>query len=345
MLTAQIQQAAGAKPVLVAQRGADLFRRKGTAFAADGNHGRQCAAGQSAGAEHEIQHADGFAAPSVFQQRQRQKRVDAERLFGNEYAPIRRQRRAEERAIQRVVEVGGEHGVQRMIQRGVRRAVSGGSFMLQKAQYAGKRMLDCAETAVDGILHGGQRTEQIMCGVVRRIGLAQGRHAEGADDLRRLTGQRRQVLRKAPVRLREPDIQPRRIERKACRRKRRGEKRARILKQQRTEGKRTLARKQRTRPLTEQLDIPAHAGIEVNRHGALGNLHGERGVGKLGRLFRDDQKHGNVPRAGFMKRLRGKGQKAHGFRRRGGHGNRLRRNGKKGRHRRNAHADSSSGFR
>ena len=117
------------------------------------------------------------------------------------------------------------------------------------------------------------------------------------------------------------------------------------LKQQRTEGKRSFARKQRTRPLAEQLDIPAHAGIEVNRHGALGNLHGKRGVGKLGRLFRDDQKYGNVPRAGFTERLRGKGQKAHGFRRRGGHGNRLRRNGNKGRHRRNAHADSSSGFR
>lgn len=140
MLAAQPQQAADAQAVLPAERGADLLRREGAALPVVGEAGVQRAARRKAGGEQKIQRADGLGAAAAFQQRQRQQRVDGQRLFRHKGAPILRQRRAEERAVQRVVEVGGEHRVERLVKRRVRLPVAQRGAA-QEAQHGAKRLL------------------------------------------------------------------------------------------------------------------------------------------------------------------------------------------------------------
>ena len=342
VLAAQPQQAADAQAVLPAERGADLLRREGAALPVVGEAGVQRAARRKAGGEQKIQRADGLGAATAFQQRQRQQRVDGQRLFRHKGAPILRQRRAEERAVQRVVEVGGEHRVERLVKRRVRLPVAQRGAA-QEAQRGAKRLLELAEAAVDRVAHGEQRAGQVVRRVAGGIGLAQRLGAEGADGLRGLTDEGVPVLREAAIRLREPDIQPRRIKRKARRGQRRGEKHARVFEHQRAQGQRALAGKQRARALTEQLHIRPHAGIEPDGHGALEYLHIQRRIRKRRRRVADEEQHRHVAQARLIERLRGKRQK----RRRGGrragslrrHG--LRRNRRDERNigkRRNAHA-------
>ena len=188
-----------------------------------------------------------------------------------------------------------------------------------------------------------ERAGQVVRRVAGGIGLAQRLGAEGADGLRGLTDESVPVLREAAIRLREPDVQPRRIERKARRGQRRGEKHARVFEHQRAQGQRALAGKQRARALTEQLHIRPHAGVEPDGHGALEYLHIQRRVRKRRRRVADEEQYRHVAQARLIERLRGKRQK----RRRGGrragslrrHG--LRRNRRDERNigkRRNAHA-------
>ena len=164
--------------------------------------------------------AGAFGAAAAFQQRQRQQSVERQRFFRHEDAPILRQRRAKESAVQRVVEVGGEHRVERLVKRRVRLPVAQRGAA-QEAQRGAKRLLELAEAAVDRVAHGEQRAGQVVRRVAGGIGLAQRLGAEGADGLRGLTDEGVAVLREAAIRVREPDVQPRRIERKARRGQRR----------------------------------------------------------------------------------------------------------------------------
>ena len=315
---------------------------KAQALPVVGEAGVQCAARRKAGGEQKIQRADGLGAAAAFQQRQRQQRVDGQRLFRHKGAPILRQRRAEERAVQRVVEVGGEHRVERLVKRRVRLPVAQRGAA-QEAQRGAKRLLELAEAAVDRIAHGEQRAGQVVRRVAGGIGLAQRLGAEGADGLQGLTDESVAVLREAAIRLREPDVQPRRIERKARRGQRRGEKHACVFEHQRAQGQRALAGKQRARALTEQLHIRPHAGVEPDGHGALEYLHIQRRIRKRRRRVADEEQHRHVAQARLIERLRGKrqkrrrgGRRAGSLRRRG-----LRRNRRDERNigkRRNAHA-------
>ena len=230
-MAAQPQQAAGAQAVLSAERGADLFGRKGAAFPTVCQTGIQHAARHRKGGKQKIQRADGFGAAAAFQQRQCQQSVERQRFFRHEDAPILRQRRAKESAVQRIVEVGSEHRFQRLVERcaGLMAADGGAA---QKAESGAERLLELAEAAVDWVMHGGQRADEIVRRVVRGIGLTQRFGAERAKGLHGLTDESVAVLREAAVCLREPDVQPRRIERKACGRQRRGQKHARVFQHQ-----------------------------------------------------------------------------------------------------------------
>ena len=146
-----------------------------------------------------------------------------------------------------------------------------------------------------------------MRGVLRGIGLAKRRNAEGAEDFGGLPGQRGEVLCKAPVRLGQPDVEPGRIGRKARRREGCGEKGPGVVQKQGAQGQRPFPGEERPGTLAEQFHIRPHAGQKLAGNRPLGELHGDGGVPAGGRNVSDDEKHGNMAHAGFIEDLRTEG--------------------------------------
>lgn len=180
---------------------------------------------------------------------------------------------------------------------------------LKKRRAGQSGCLELAEAAVDWVMHGGQRADEIVRRVVRGIGLTQRFGAERAKGLHGLTDESVAVLREAAVCLREPDVQPRRIERKACGRQRRGQKHARVFQHQGAQGKRAFLRKQCARALAEQFHIrrmPGYSQTGTVRSAICMLSAASESVGGASLM---NSSTGHVARARLLKRLGGKRQK------------------------------------
>ena len=103
---------------------------------------------------------------------------------------------------------------------------------------------------------------------------------------------------KASVSVRKPGIQARRIERKAFRRQRSGQKRTCVRQQQRTQRQRALAGKENAGTLADHLHIRALSGAEADGNGALAQLHGQGWIGWKRRGIADEQKDRHMLRVG-----------------------------------------------
>ena len=117
---------------------------------------------------------------------------------------------------------------------------------------------------------------------------------------------------KAPVGLGKPDLQARRIERKACGRQRRSQKGERVGGHQHAKRQHPFSGEKRAGTLGQQFDVLPFAGTQMHRHRMLCKQKLQRGIGKCLGFIANEQKHRNMPLSGAGEGVGSKGRKQDG---------------------------------